>query len=103
MSKFFGPPTGPVALLLNDNDPLCTVVRSAPSLIAKTGLSVSGPNNVVDNSMVTLLSVELNAPPPAPLLPSGRNFIAVIITGDDPNSDAAYTCSYRIEAIPKKP
>ena len=88
MSKFFGPPAGPVKLLDNSSDPLLTTVRSAPSLVANVPFSPAGPNDgIVERLIVTLGNVVLNA---APVVVSGRKAIPVIVNAAVPKSLATW-------------
>ena len=73
ISKFFGPPAGPVSTLERGSGPvLKTTVSSMPTLLAKVGLRVDGVALVVERSIRIWGSVDEKAPPKAA---SGRKRI----------------------------
>lgn len=92
MSKFLGPPAGPVKALERARAPAPnTTVSSAPILFANVVLRAFGFAEVVDKSISMLLSVVENAAPLPPA--SGRKTIAVMRIGPRLKALDAYTCS----------
>ena len=63
ISKALGPAGGMMLALERLSEPLCTMVSSAPTLLAKVVLIPLGTADVVDRSIRIFGNVDENAPP----------------------------------------